>query len=199
MVPSPYEIEQANFKRHLRALLASGNGVPRSIVEQEKRLEKRIRQSSISERLAHLLSGVQDAERKAAEPFEVFVMGEGKHGKSTFINSILGQNAAATDFLPKTWCFNRYIALEHAWHDVRVFADRNLLHDREATRLKETLGEQFGEFRGLLEFRVSREQAEQIALVEESQVANSLGSSKPYFSPVMEMEWVVCSQNALLP
>jgi Dynamin family len=199
MVPVSYNIHRANFKRHLRALLASGNGVPRSIVEQEKRLAKRIKQSNISERLAHLLSGVQDAERKAAEPFEVFVMGEGKHGKSTFINSILGENAAATDFLPKTWCFNRYIALEHPSDTVRVFADPRLLDDREASHLKQTLGIQIGEFRGLLEFRASREQAQQIALVEESHVANSLGGPKPYFSPIMEMEWVIASKNALLP
>jgi GTP-binding protein EngB required for normal cell division len=199
MYPVPYEIEQANFKRHLRALLASDNGVPLSIVEQERRLAKRIRQSSISERLAHLLSGVQDAERKAAEPFEVFVMGEGKHGKSTFINSVLGQNAAATDFLPKTWCFNRYIALDNPADIVRVFADPRLLNDPNATRLRQTLGVQSGEFRGLLEFRVTREQADQIAFTEECQVSNSLGSPKPYFSPVMEMEWIVSSQNALLP
>lgn len=37
------------------------------------------------------------------ENFMLFVMGSGKNGKSTLINALLGQQAAAEDFLPKTW------------------------------------------------------------------------------------------------
>ena len=199
MVRVTYETDQATFKRHLRALLTCGNGITPSIVEQEKRLEKCVRRAELSERLAQLLSGLQNAERKADEPFEIFVMGEGKHGKSTFINSILGQNAAATDFLPKTWCFNRYIALENPPDIVRIFVDPRFLDDPGAAQLKQVLGAPSGDFRGLVEFRVTREQAEQIVFTEERQVSDSLGSQKPYFSPIVEMEWVVSSQKALLP
>ena len=37
------------------------------------------------------------------ENFMLFVMGSGKNGKSTLINALLGQKAAAEDSLPKTW------------------------------------------------------------------------------------------------
>src|SRR5690606_41937506 len=36
-------------------------------------------------------------------PFVLFVVGMGEFGKSTLINALLGQRAAAMDALPKTW------------------------------------------------------------------------------------------------
>jgi len=191
--------DQARFKRHLRALLSHGNGMPESVIEQERRLEQRIRSSGISDRLAHLLAGVQDAETRGSEPFEIFVMGEGKHGKSTFINAILGHNVAPTDFLPKTWCFNRYIAVDQPSDLVRLFVDPRLMRESGILELKKALGESAGHFRGLLEHRISRRLANEISVAEEHRVAESLGSSKPYFSPVMEMEWAVRAEAALLP
>ena len=183
----------------MRALLSHGSRTPKSVIEQERRFEQRIRTSGISDRLAHLLAGVQDAETRAAEPFEIFVMGEGKHGKSTFINAILGKNVAATDFLPKTWCFNRYIAVEHPADEVRLFVDPSLMQEGDARELKKFLGEPAGQCRGLLEYRINRKLADGIARAEECRVAESLGSSKPYFSPVMEKEWAVRAEDALLP
>lgn len=191
--------DQVRFKRHLRALLSHGNRMPESVIEQERRLEQRIRCSGISDRLAHLLAGVQDAESRGSEPFEIFVMGEGKHGKSTFINAILGQNVAPTDFLPKTWCFNRYIAVDQPNDYVRLFVDPRLLQEGGTSELSMALGEPVGQFRGLSEHRISRGLANEISLAEECRVAESLGSSKPYFSPVMEMEWAVRADAALLP
>lgn len=36
-------------------------------------------------------------------PFTLFIMGNGKNGKSTLINALLGQQQAAEGIVPKTW------------------------------------------------------------------------------------------------
>ena len=47
--------------------------------------------------------GIHQLAERLNENFMLFVMGSGKNGKSTLINALLGQQAAAEDFLPKTW------------------------------------------------------------------------------------------------
>lgn len=187
------------MRRHIRACFGQLGGISSAVLEQQVRFEHRIRTSGLKDRLIHLLAGVQDSQMRAAEPFEVFVMGEGKHGKSTFINAVLGTHAAPTDWLPKTWCFNRYIAVHARSGDVRIFVDPVRLETEGGPELRGLLGEPEREFRTLLEYHVGSDQAKVIASIEEDRVVGTLGSTKPYFSPVMEMEWAVVAPQALLP
>ncbi len=39
----------------------------------------------------------------------VFIVGEGKYGKSTLINALVQGNIAPVHFLPTTWCIHRYL------------------------------------------------------------------------------------------
>ena len=43
------------------------------------------------------------------KPFELFVVGEGKFGKSTLVNCLLGEELSRVRVLPETRCFLRYV------------------------------------------------------------------------------------------
>ncbi|QHD69727.1 hypothetical protein GS397_23615 [Sphingobium yanoikuyae] len=43
------------------------------------------------------------------KPFELFVIGEGKFGKSTLVNCLLGEELSRVRVLPETRCFLRYV------------------------------------------------------------------------------------------
>ena len=47
--------------------------------------------------------------QRGSEPFELFVVGEGKFGKSTLINALLGEEVAKVHVLPETRTFHRLI------------------------------------------------------------------------------------------
>ena len=48
-------------------------------------------------------TAIRQLAERLDQDFMLFVMGSGKNGKSTLINALLGQKAAAEDSLPKTW------------------------------------------------------------------------------------------------
>lgn len=47
--------------------------------------------------------------RADVKPFELFVVGEGKFGKSTLVNCLLGEELSRVRVLPETRCFLRYV------------------------------------------------------------------------------------------
>lgn len=167
------------------------------VVQAQHRLARDIELAGLQERLRYLYHQHQHSKVAEADPFEVFVVGEVKFGKSTLINALLGVEIAPTDFVPKTWCFNRYIAVEKPEPGVIVLADpASLGHEAD---LKALLGPQRAEIRGLGEFRVSREDANRILDLEEQKTLAALASPTPYVSPVLEMEWQVESTKGILP
>ena len=42
------------------------------------------------------------------EPLRFMIVGEGKSGKSTLLNALVGEDVAEVDDMPKTWCINAY-------------------------------------------------------------------------------------------
>ena len=61
-------------------------------------------------KLRHHTGIIQERLDSFSRPISVFVVGEGKFGKSTLINALAGQGQeiAKTDFLPTTWYITRY-------------------------------------------------------------------------------------------
>ncbi|NLI00886.1 MAG: hypothetical protein GX446_15495 [Chthonomonadales bacterium] len=186
------------FRRHISAMFAGSRGIAPCVLEQERRLADAIKSSGLASRLRHLEAGIHDVELKANEPFELFVMGEGKFGKSTLVNALLGAPIAPTDFLPKTWCFNRYVAEPEPRQHVRVFVDENLRINQRCGHL-DALGRPCGGYRNLTEYRLDRSAAERLAKEEERRVTETFGQANAYWSPIMEMEWSVPCDRAILP
>ena len=55
------------------------------------------------------------------KPFELFVVGEGKFGKSTIVNAMLGEERSKARGLPETRCFLRYVITDDPNPTVRLF------------------------------------------------------------------------------
>ncbi len=203
-VASPNPSRLAVFRRHLRAIFdADGQATTAKwLVEEQQRFAGQVRRSGIADKCGHLLQDIADVARNDA-PFEVFVVGEGKFGKSTFINALLGHPVAPVDFLPKTWCFNRYIAKHNPSPMVKVFVSRDF--DRYRADLRRWLQSPIGESRGLLVFEVPRTTADEIIQQEEqifakaAQRQTGIDDYSFYVSPIMEMEWEVPDDRAILP
>lgn len=65
-----------------------------------------------------------------ATPFELFVVGEGKFGKSTLVNCLLGEELSKVRALPETRCFLRYVLTDSPRSKVRFYIRREQgVHD----------------------------------------------------------------------
>lgn len=176
------------FRRWMRAVFDAQSSATTAkwLVVERDRLAEQISGSGISYKCEYLSIDVSE-KQALEEPFEVFVIGEGKFGKSTLINTLLGAGYAPMDFLPKTWCFNRYIATEKPSDSVKILVKPDFARQRpDLTKWLQTPVKQF---RGLLVYQVSAEVAQQIVENEEG-----LGDS-----PIMEIEWEVPKRSAILP
>lgn len=144
------------------------------------------------DRLKRFRSEIDSAYAKTDSPIEVFVVGLGKHGKSTLVNALLGMKIAEVDFLPKTWCFHRYIAVDEPATDVHLYVQLPLTESQ--AHLRGRLGQETGEKQGLLhKFLCPQTEATEILKNEESMC----GPGKSYSSPIMEVEFRVHAPNAL--
>jgi tRNA U34 5-carboxymethylaminomethyl modifying GTPase MnmE/TrmE len=202
MAPVEAPVDLAALRRHATALFGSTPGIPPSVLGEQQRFTAGLEMSGLRTQVSHLHAGLAAIQAKSEEPFELFIVGEGKFGKSTLVNALLGLPAAPTDFLPKTWCFNRYVAQRTPAPHVRVFVDPKLLddiHDVRTREVRQALRRRYGTFRGLDEYHVSPADAQRIAAAEEKRVAETLGRSDAYWSPIMEMEWSVEAGHSLVP
>jgi hypothetical protein len=55
------------------------------------------------------------------KPFELFVLGEGKFGKSTLVNAMLGEARSKSRGLPETRCFLRYVITDKPRNTTRMY------------------------------------------------------------------------------
>lgn len=68
--------------------------------------------------------------RSEKKPFELFVVGEGKFGKSTLVNCLLGEELSRVRVLPETRCFLRYVLKEHPVRVARFYVrPKKGMHD----------------------------------------------------------------------
>ncbi len=168
----------------------------RWVSQEREKLDEAVVAAGLREKLPHFRSGGSFAIGASHKPFEVFVLGSVKFGKSTLINALLGIDVAPTDMMPKTWCFNRYVATESPVDHVRVFVDdRHVTTDKD---LRDLLGAPTGQADGMRTHQLTQRQAASLMEMEERKTEESLNTANPYVSPVLEMEWQVPTTNAVL-
>ncbi|MDR3707193.1 MAG: 50S ribosome-binding GTPase [Capsulimonadaceae bacterium] len=190
--------ELAHFRRHTLAAFdgdASG-GEPPWLLRDQISLKAQIEQAGMESKLLKFHEALSSRADDANEPFEVFVIGEGNHGKSTLINALFGRPLAAVDRQPKTWCFNRYIACNNPSDYVKIITSTSIAnYPHLASRLRRT----HKDFRGHPCFLLTQAEAETAFREEEERTHEALRRSETYSSPILEMEWEVPAENALLP
>jgi len=187
------------MRAHGRAIFRTHSGLPSYIQEQQRRLEAAITRAGLEDKVPHLLGSISDDRGRVDDPFELFVLGEGKFGKSTLVNALLGYRIAPTDLTPKTWCFNRYVATSSPLSSVRIFVSEELRQRQDCSHLHRWLGKPVGSFRSLDEYHVSTDDALHLAEEEEQRVRATLNRPDAYWSPIMEMEWTVPADRAIVP
>lgn len=116
------------------------------------------------------------------KPFELFVVGEGKFGKSTLVNALLGEIRSKARGLPETRCFLRYVITDQPRKNARLFLRLQAgLHDWLATRVGK--GTPVPELFEVLQYEVDGEQARDILEGESKRL-----DSKNYVPAVFEAE-----------
>lgn len=195
--PGPQAISNEHAARVRDVIFrVHGEWFERWVSQEREGLDQAVVAAGLREKLPHFRSGGSFAIGASHKPFEVFVLGSVKFGKSTLINALLGIDVAPTDMMPKTWCFNRYVATESPVDHVRVFVDeRHVTTDKD---LRDLLGAPTGQADGLRTHQLTQRQAASLMEMEERKTEDSLNTANPYVSPVLEMEWQVPTTNAVL-
>lgn len=132
---------------------------------------------------------------RADIPFEIFVIGEGKFGKSTFINALFGADVSPVGLVPKTYCFHRFIA-HSGDRDSASLVTQDPKEDPAWSHIHEAVGkahpEQEGQF---FRYACQPETAREIVSGEEGRI----GPGRTYRTPIMEIEWRLNAPKAILP
>jgi GTPase SAR1 family protein len=166
------------------------------IQRQRQELVRTVEAISLRERLPYFATGGDESLERAGKPFEVFIDGSVKFGKSTLINALLGQLIAPTGRYPKTWCFNRYIAVESTKPYARVLVEPRQY--AATPHLQARLGQPRESEGDLSVFHLSFDDVERLMEEEEERTRESLKTANPYVSPIIEIEWQVPDRNAVL-
>ncbi len=128
------------------------------------------------------------------KPFEIFVVGEGKFGKSTILNALLGQELSKVAFLPATRSFLRFVPSPSPIALSRVFT-------RFAGREHDWLRSELGKGSSATEFFEVREHLVPGALADKLLAEESERCKKgDYSAAILELEKEVpVAPHATLP
>ncbi len=67
---------------------------------------------------------LEDKLEDLLSPLKIMIVGEGKSGKSTLLNALVGREVAQVNDEPKTWCINLYIKSDGDEYAELVYPDR---------------------------------------------------------------------------
>jgi len=100
--------QQLGHVKQIERILFSGvSGTPEWLKKAPLKCGERYKDIQLTDQFKAAISAFEDD--KSPKPFELFVLGEGKFGKSTIVNCLLGQELSKVHGLPETRCFHRYI------------------------------------------------------------------------------------------
>ena len=104
----------------IEAILFGSAEVPAWLSDSVRACASRYRGLALTEEFQSAINAFDD-ERGERKPFELFVVGEGKFGKSTLVNCLLGERLSRVRVLPETRCFLRYVLKDETTPIARVF------------------------------------------------------------------------------
>lgn len=129
-------IEAAHAKRLEDMFFADPDGTPSWLRALPGICRDRYSKIKLTDQFRAAISAFDD--ENEAKPFELFVVGEGKFGKSTIVNCLLGQELAKVQGLPETRCFNRYIFKVSPSDTAKIFLKTNAgMHEWLTAQLDE--------------------------------------------------------------
>ena len=112
--------DKDHYRNLERALFApSGTAVPGWLMEGVRECQDRYAEIKLTDQFKAAINSFDDG--GTPKPFELFVVGEGKFGKSTIVNCLLGEEQSKVRGLPETRCFLRYVVTDRPGDKARVY------------------------------------------------------------------------------
>ncbi len=112
--------DKSHYRNLERALFApGGTAVPEWLMEGVRECQDRYADIKLTDQFKAAINSFDD--EGAPKPFELFVVGEGKFGKSTIVNCLLGEEQSKVHGLPETRCFLRYVVSDRPSDKARVY------------------------------------------------------------------------------
>lgn len=151
-------------------------------------------------RMLSIMLDIRQVAERFRQPFILFVMGNGKYGKSSLVNVLLGREEARVDFLPKTWKIDVFTAWQEEGEVLIKFSDGSVksMSREEAERLIEEEEEKYEASRRLVreklkeaEQRFWQLKGEKLRRADREEIEKYLKEKMLYRSPVLEARWKV--------
>jgi GTPase SAR1 family protein len=132
-------------------------------------------------------------------PFLLFVIGMGKHGKSSLINALIGAEVAPIDQIPKTWKIDIFSSTQPAGQVRIVFRDGQQRHlsVEEAKRLMEAEEQRRLDSDDRIDEEFRRQSKSLKHPEEKEELKEWLRSELLYRSPICEVRWP-CHSSPIL-
>ena len=175
--------DQAAHRRRLVSLLFQcRNGLmPQWLADQARACECRY---SGLRTTPEFQAALRSFSARRAEPFELFVIGEGKFGKSTLINALLGDEVCRVNILPETQTFHRLVLSARPSPNARLFV-RMTGSEHDWLRRELGRGRPSDGFFEIDEYRLPIARAHEL-LAREAEIARRLKG--PYSGAILELE-----------
>jgi len=131
------------------------------------------------------------------EPFLLFVIGMGNYGKSTLVNSLIGERLAEMDVLPKTWKIDIY-EKSFKKQDITIIyknGEQKNVSKREAELIIAKEEEKRIKSEDQIESKY-QELSKNLKLIEaKEELKEKLNKNLLYKSPIVEMHWPCNPKN----
>jgi hypothetical protein len=153
------ESESLHLERLERILFTDPDGTPPWLREAPRDCIDRYSKIQLTDQFKAAINAFDDEDNP--KPFELFILGEGKFGKSTIVNCLLGEELSKVQGLPETRCFHRYIFKDNPSDYTNLFLrTKPVMHDWITSKLGK--GKTVKELFEILEYQASHSLAREL-------------------------------------
>jgi hypothetical protein len=153
------ERESLHLERLERILFNDPAGTPLWLRESSRNCKDRYSEIQLTDQFKAAINAFDDEDNP--KPFELFVLGEGKFGKSTVVNCLLGEELSKVQGLPETRCFHRYIFKDNPSDYTNLYLrTKPVMHDWLTSQLEE--GNPIKDLFEILEYQASHKLAREL-------------------------------------